>query len=228
MRLGRAVAFLAVPTLHIHLDESGDLYFTPKGKKFYIFAAAWTFDPSQLANQLINLRVALLKDGHDLPKFHATTDKQVNRNAVTSLLAAQNRWHWVAIVIEKSKVHPSIREPHQFYPQFLAMPLKFILKGRLRDASKVIIYTDTIPVHHCEAVKKAIKSSCRAALPQSIPFHCYHHPSASNKWLQVADYCAWAVARKWESGDPRTYDVLKHHLAVPELEVFHSGMTHYY
>ncbi len=45
MRLGRAVAFLAVPTLYIHRDEFGDFSFTAKGKRFYIFAEAWTFDP---------------------------------------------------------------------------------------------------------------------------------------------------------------------------------------
>lgn len=202
--------------------------FTPKGKRFYIFAAVWTFDPSPLASQLINLRISLLKKGHDLPRFHATTDKQENRNAVTSLLTTLNNWYWVAVVIEKSKVNPSIRDPHQFYPQFLAMPLRFILKGRLHDATNVIIYTDTLPVHHCEPIKKAIKSSCRAALSEEIPFRCYHHPSASNKWLQVADYCAWAIARKWESGDSRTYNVLKHRLVVPELEVMLTGSTHYY
>jgi hypothetical protein len=25
----------------------------------------------------------------------------------------------------------------------------------------------------------------------SVPFCIYHHASASNLWLQVADYCAW-------------------------------------
>ena len=171
----------------------------------------------------------LLKQGHDLPRFHATTDKQENRNAVTRLLAASNSWSWVAIVIEKSKVNPEIRDPHEFYPKFAQVPLKFILRGRLRGASRVMIYTDTLPIHsHLEPVRKAMKSACRQALPSGVPFCTYHHPSASNPWLQIADYCAWAIARKWEGGDSRTYDTLKPRLAIPELEVLRSGTTHYY
>lgn len=211
------------------MDESGDFSFTPRGKRFYIFAVAWTFDPAPLAQSLLSLRLNLLKQGHDLPRFHATTDKQENRNAVTSLLSTFQNWWWVGVVVEKSKVNPAIRDPHEFYPKFAAMPLRFILKGRLRDADRVIIYTDTIPLQsHVDSVKKTIKLSCRAVLPPTIPFHSYHHPSASNKWLQVADYCAWALARKWESSDPRTYDVLKHRLAMSELDVLHEGTTRYY
>lgn len=218
-----------MPTVHIHLDESGDLSFTPKGKRFYIFAAAWTFDPAPLAHSLLSLRLNLLKDGHDLPGFHATTDKQENRNAVTTLLSNFQNWWWVAVVIEKAKVNPAIRDPHHFYPQFAAMPLRFILKGRLRDASRVMIYTDRLPVqNHIESVKKAIKSSCRSALPEKVSFCSYHHPSTSNKWLQVADYCAWATARKWENKDARTYDVLKHRLLISELDVLRTGLTYYY
>lgn len=78
----------------------------------------------------MNLRITLLKQGHDLPKFHATEDKQENRNAVTKLLASQNTWHWVAIVIEKSKVHPSIRNPHEFYLKHrLAVPELDVMKS---------------------------------------------------------------------------------------------------
>jgi len=138
-------------------------------------------------------------------------------------------WWWVAVVVEKSKVNPTIRDAHHFYPKFAEMPLRFLLKGRLRDATRVMIYTVRLPVqNHIESVKKAIKSSCRNILPEKIQLCSYHHPSTSNKWLQVADYCAWAIARKWENNDSRTYDVLKHRLVTPELDVLRTGLTHYY
>lgn len=211
------------------MDESGDFSFTPRGKRFYIFAVAWTFEPGPLAQSLLSLRLNLLKQGHDLPRFHATTDKQPNRDAVVGLLSTFQNWWWIGVVVEKAKVNPSIYDPEEFYPKFAAMPLRFILKGRLRDADRVLIYTDSIPVQRqVESVKKTIKVSCRAVLPPSIPFCSYHHPSASNKWLQVADYCAWALARKWEQGDTRTYDALKSRLVLPELDVLRFGQTRYY
>jgi hypothetical protein len=42
-------------TLHLCLDEGGDLNFKPNGSKYYTFAVAWTYDPSPLAIDLSNL-----------------------------------------------------------------------------------------------------------------------------------------------------------------------------
>jgi hypothetical protein len=92
-----------VPTLHVHLDESGNLTFKPTGSKYYVFTAAWTYDPAPLANDLTGLRFALLKQGHDVHRFHATEDRQVNRDAVVNALGRQGSWNFAAVVIEKAK-----------------------------------------------------------------------------------------------------------------------------
>ena len=73
-------------TLHIHLDESGDFRFTPKGSKYYVFAAVWTFQPRELATSVTNLRFSLLKQGHNLPCFHAAPDQQRNRDAMVMVI----------------------------------------------------------------------------------------------------------------------------------------------
>lgn len=69
-----------MPTLHIHLDEAGNLEFSPKGSRYFVFAASWTYEPEALAAALTQLRFSLLRDGHDLDSFHATEDKQSHRN----------------------------------------------------------------------------------------------------------------------------------------------------
>ena len=140
-------------TLHIHLHESGDFRFTPKGSKYYVFAAVWTFYPLELATSVTNLRFSLLKQGHNLSCFHAAPDQQRNRDAMVSVISAFLDWHWVAVVVDKRKVNPIIREPHKFYPKFVAMPLRFIFTGRKQDASKVSIYTDTLS-DYCAWVRK--------------------------------------------------------------------------
>jgi hypothetical protein len=219
-----------VPTLHAHLDESGDLNFTPRGSKYYIFAVAWTYDPAPLASDMIGLRFGYLKQGLDLHRFHACEDQQRVRDAVVSKITERRNWAYAAVVVEKNKVNPSIRDEDRFYPQFATMVLRFVLKGCLRrETDQVLIFTDEIPVKkRREAVKKAINVACRAELPPRIRFGCYHHPCASNKWLQVADYCAWSVQRKWERGDSRTYDQLRRHLFKDELNVLARGTTRYY
>lgn len=219
-----------MPTLHIALDESGDLNFSPSGSRYYIFAAAWTYDPAPFAHALTELRFSLLKQGHDLVAFHATEDRQAHRDAVVDILAGTDHWRFAAIVVDKPKVHPTLREPEKFYPRFALMVLRFILRGRLYpQADRVLIFTDSLPVkRRRETAEKAIKTACRAELLDTMPFYSYHHHRASNCWIQAADYCSWAIYRKSQSGDARTCVRLQPRLARPELDVLREGAVTYY
>src|SRR5439155_9283307 len=130
-------------TLHVHLDESGDLRFDVNGSAYYVLSTAWTYDPGPLARELTALRFRLLKGGADIDSFHACEDQQANRDQVVAALAATNTWNFAAIVIEKRKVNPSIYEPRRFYPQFASMILRFVFRGRVRmNTAKVLVYTD--------------------------------------------------------------------------------------
>lgn len=51
--------------------------------------------------------------------------------------------------------------------------------------------------------------------------------AASDPCLQAADYCAWAVQRKWEGGDDRSYQ-LRAPKIRSEFDVSRSGATRYY
>ncbi len=77
-----------MPTLHVHLDESGDLRFSPRASRFYVFAVTWTYDPQPLAEALNKLRFELLGQGHDIPGFHATNDREWHRKSVLTALTA--------------------------------------------------------------------------------------------------------------------------------------------
>jgi hypothetical protein len=211
-------------TLHVHLDESGDFHFTPRGSKWYVFAVAWTYVPAPLANELTALRFGLVKAGEDLDAFHACEDAQNTRNLVVSAMARYNTWNFASLVIEKRKVNPSVRDEHDFYPKFASMLLRFVFRGRVRrGTSRVLVYTDTLPMtKHRRAVEATIKVACRSDLG-GTPFQSLHHKRQSNNWIQVADYCSWSVFRKWEGGDLRTYDQLRLRLATAELNVMARG-----
>ena len=64
--------WVTLQTLHIHLDESGDLNFSPNGTRYFIFGCAWTYEPAPLANELNALRFTMVKEGHGerLSGFH--------------------------------------------------------------------------------------------------------------------------------------------------------------
>jgi hypothetical protein len=221
-------------TLHIHLDESGDLNFSPAGTRYFVFTVAWTYDPAPLANELNALRFSLIKAGHGehLSAFHACEDAQPRRNLVIPILVKHQNWNFAAIVVDKPRVNPSIYDPEMFYPKFASMVLRFVFRGRMhRKTPCVLIYTDTLPItgKKARAAEAAIKSACRSSLPKGTVFHVLHHRRESNAWIQVADYCCWSVCRKWEHGDRIAYDQLRVRLAATEIDpMAHGDGTIYY
>ena len=218
-----------MPTLHVHLDESGDFTFSTKGSKYYNFAAAWTYEPEALANEITRLRFSILKNGTNLESFHASVDKQWCRDKFVATIASNQTWKYAALLVEKVKVNPSIRSEECFYPKFLNSLLCFIFRGSLvREASSVMVFTDTLPVKkRREAVEKAIRTACQNELAGKS-FQLFHHKEECNTWIQVADYCSWAIHRKWEHGDARTYDQIKARLHAPELDAMRYGGSRYY
>jgi hypothetical protein len=177
-----------------------------------------------LARDLTALRYTLVKAGVDIDSFHACEDLQATRDAVVALVRKHTDWHFASIVIGKPKLNPAIRDQAAFYPKFASMVLRFVFKGRIRpDTSQVLIHTDTLPVgKQRAAVEASIKKAAHADLG-GVPFCTFHHARASNAWLQVADYCSWAVYRRWEKKDDRTYLQLWPFLAKTELNVTDRG-----
>lgn len=218
-----------MPTLHIHVDESGEFNFSPSGSRYYIFTAVWTYDPVPLAADLTNLRYSIIKAGHgpNLSAFHACEDPVPRRELVIATMLRHSQWNFASIVINKRHINPAIREPDTFYPKFMAYILKFIFKGRIHPHTpKVLIYTDTLPFPNKKkstAVEIAIKSACRKDLPPTISFEVCNHRRESNPWIQVADYCCWSVCRKWEHGSTDAYDRFKVKLAATEIDITSRG-----
>lgn len=52
-------------------------------------------------------------------------------------------------------------------------------------------------------------------------------PAETDPCLQVADYCTWALQRKWERGDERSYELIRAKIRS-EYDVWKTGTTYYY
>jgi hypothetical protein len=228
-------------TLHVHVDESGDLEFSPKASKYIVFAVLWTYNPMPLAWNLHSLRFAILKASCDqntglerlekLERFHCCDDHYQVRELVIESLIESPFWRFAGVVVQKNKVPPKEREHiGSFYARFASMPLRLLFRGSVKEqATRILIYADRIP-NQCKTdlIQKAIRKACRLELSDKLPFAVFHHSSSSNAWLQAVDYCAHALWRKWERGDGRLYDRLRSRLAIEELNVFAGVNSTYY
>ena len=85
-----------------------------------------------------------------------------------------------------------------------------------------------IPVKKkAKAIEKAIKTTLTHMFPEKVKYRVLHHASKSSFGLQVADCCNWAIFRKWERGDTRSYDLISSRMGS-EFEIFRTGRRTYY
>ena len=52
-------------------------------------------------------------------------------------------------------------------------------------------------------------------------------PASADPCLQVADYCAWALQRKWERNDLRSYNLIRDRITY-EYDLWSHGDKHHY
>jgi hypothetical protein len=80
--------------------------------------------------------------------------------------------------------------------------------------------------------RAAFKESVNNTMQQLVPrerWEIAFHESCKDPLLWVADYCAWAIQRKWESDgkDTRSFDLIKKKIAT-EFDLFESGSDFFY
>jgi hypothetical protein len=127
---------------------------------------------------------------------------------VFAILAEVGGFEFDAVLIEKSKTPVALHDPPQFYPRFARHLLTRVFQ-RFRSHEPIILVTDRLPIKRKrEAVEKALRSFLRNDLG-SRPFTIVHHSSAAHLCLQAADYCIWAIYRKWSLGDDRSYNLIR-------------------
>ena len=221
------------PCTYIFLDESGNLDFSPKGTRYFVLTAVSTRRPFPAFHALDTYKHDCLEDfRHRLDKeyFHCAEDNRHVRRRVFELIATGlDNMRIDSIVVEKSKTGPALRQGRRFYPRMLGYLLRWILPRELAmGAEKVLIITDKLPIREKRhAVEKACKLALANSLPRTVKHQILHHESRSHYLLQVADYCCWAMFRRWERGDVESYNLIAPAIRS-EFDVFRTGVRHYY
>lgn len=210
----------------VFLDESGEYAFHAKSGKYLVFAGIVTGTPLLFTAELAVLKYALLAEGQCLEKFHAHEDKQAVRNRVFDVIQSSNDFFIHSIIVRKNRINPALYK-HGVYFQAYRTMLRYLAGGRLRTT--VHIVADTVPDKSQQTtLEKNLRVTAEQVFsPKGIPFSIDHHSSAAHALLQVSDYYAWAIQKKWQSNDVRSYDLIKGRI-VNEFDIFQNGDTEYY
>jgi len=216
--------------LYIFLDEGGNFDFSNTGTKYFTLTSLSKERPFETYESLCELKYNLIELGVEIEYFRASEDKQAVRNSVFDIINSHlDQTRIDSLIVEKRKTHPSLQEEERFYPEMIGYLLPYVVNGYdLRLFEKVIVFTDTIPVQRKKkAVEKSIKKVLAHKLPAGVTYYIFHHASKSNYDLQFADYCNWAIYRKWESQDLRSYEIIAR-VIKSEFNIFKAGTRDYY
>ena len=216
--------------LYVFLDEAGDFNFSAPGTRYFMLTSVTSVRPFGWDASLLNLKYNLLEQGGNIEYFHASEDRQIIRDQVFSVAVSHlSEFTLDCLIVEKRKTAPKLRVEEKFYPGMLGYLLQYVLKARnLQEYAEVIVITDSLPIKRKrEAVEKGIKQTLSDKLPAGTRYKILHHSSKSCMGLQIADYCNWAVFRKWERGDLRSYGLIKSAIRS-EFDIFKNGTQYFY
>jgi Protein of unknown function (DUF3800) len=218
---------------YLFSDESGDLQFRdhPQVTKFFAVGTLFVDEAQlrELRSQLSEVRDELAWKNHGLDStFHATTDAQAVRDQVFAVLRDLD-FRFDVTLLEKRKAQPHTHSSQaRFYRYAWFYHLKYLAPKLLTESDQLLVVAAELGTKKDRAAfRGAIEDVMRQCLSFRLKRRLAFWRDESDFALQAVDYCTWAVTRKYERGDSRSYDLISKKINS-EFDLFNGGTTYYY
>lgn len=221
-------------TLYIFIDESGNFDFSSSGTKYFILTALSSITPFGVGCPLLNLRYALLPEyrcGMNMEKngyFHASEDIQSVRDKVFSILSSGEGVRVDSVIAQKNKANPCFyKQPVELYKRMGEALLKYTFKMAEWHGYEhvVVVFSSIFDNYKRGILKQAFKSLIKQMAKTN--YALYFHDSKFDLCNQAVDYYGWAIFRKWEREDLRSYAQVRK-LVNTEFAIFNRGTKEFY
>ncbi|MEJ1937640.1 DUF3800 domain-containing protein [Nostoc sp. NIES-2111] len=215
--------------MSVYADEAGCFGFhrRPGATKHFLIVTVELREFGVLGS-LLDLRRDLIAHGDTWrDKLHATEDA-VSTRARAFAIIRDASFVVDCTILEKAKAHPQTRmdEP-AFYRYAWSRHCRYLARRWLAVENKVVITAAALGSHKTRAAFKAgINEALQVVMPRDR-WEVAFLPSSSDPGLWIADYCAWAILRKWERGDTEWYDVISGKIRS-EFDIFRQAKTFHY
>lgn len=215
--------------LFLFADEAGCFAFKRgHNASRYFIVGDVVLESCAIGTELLELRRELAWKRKPLGEyFHASEDKQEVRDAVFEVIrGAKIQIH--ATIMEKSKAQPQVRESKErFYKYGWLYHFKYTNRKYLTGSDELHLTAASVGTRKSQKVfTSAVNDVVQQVLPRN-QWETSFWPAGTDPCLQVADYCIWAIQRKWERGDAKSYDLIKDKVAH-EYDMWAHGRTEYY
>ncbi len=205
--------------VHLFADESGNLDFSGKGSRYFILTSITVAD-FRIGDHLLTLRRDM--GWRDIPlsdALHATTDAQSVRDEVFAMLA-DHEFRVDATVLEKANAHLHLRQDEvRFYRTAWYLHMKYIAPRIVRPDDELFVVGASLGSRKQRDLFRDAISDVVWQTTRTTIFKTAAWAAACEPCLQVADYCSWAIQRKWERDDLRSYVLIRDKIAT-EFQAF--------
>jgi hypothetical protein len=223
-----------MPNAYIFADEAGCFTFKRRkagqkgGPSDYFILTTVSAPAWSISDDLLHIRRELCLNGEpERDKLHATSDLEEVRNEVFAVLAKQP-FRIDATVLKKTKAQPQTRvSEDRFYKTAWYYHFKHVGPKLARQADKMLITAAALGTKRTRAAfKEAVNETVQQVLPRE-KWEVAFHESCKDPLLWVADYCSWAIQKRWEHGDTRAYDLIRSKIKT-EFDLFEPGLKEFY
>ncbi len=216
--------------IHVYADESGNFDFSlQKGaSRYFILTTVTCSEEREARNDLDELRYDLAWAGVELPDFfHATEDLQDVRDRVFEALS-RSQFRVDATIMEKRKAHPRVAASDVvFYRYAWYYHMRHVMPSISTAQDDVLVVVSSIGTKRKKRFFRKAVSDVIEQIQLRQDVKTTHWSTASDLGLQIADYCSWAIFRKWEQGDDRSYRLIQDKVHR-EFDLFGPGARFYY
>ncbi|WP_017995805.1 DUF3800 domain-containing protein [Rhizobium leguminosarum] len=210
-------------------DEAGCFTFKREQNvsRYFMLCTVTTSD-LQAATSLHELRRKLIWDGVELGDFfHATVEKQAVRDRVFETML-QHDFEVQVTICEKSKAQPQVRrDKARFYQYAWFYHFRYGIAPYIPEDTDLLVTAASLGTKKEKLSFTNCLSDVMGQTVRKARWAVDFRPSATDCCLQIADYCAWAIQRKWERGDTRSYDMIKAKITY-EYDLWKHGAKHHY
>lgn len=225
----RACMIVPMARIHVFADEAGNFDFRRvNGASRYFILTTVACEDCGIAAKLLDLRRVLAWNALAVDKpFHASEDKQAVRDEVFRTLE-ECEFRVDATILDKYKAQSHLRsDPVRFYRTAWQLHFNYIASRIARAEDEMMVLASSQKTRgkqasFCSAVDGVVQQVRPNAKQRIVMWD-----AATDPGLQIADYCCWAIQRKWERQDERSYRRLRRRIRS-EFDAFAVGQTFYY
>lgn len=205
--------------MYIFLDESGDLGFSEKSSKWFLFTLVVIDDPRKLERVIKKVRRSLKKKHkHEFSELHAYHADDITRKRLLKSLSELDI-SIITTILNKSKVHIDLRNQKNYLYNYTAnIILDRMINKQLIDGGQhisLIVDRKDTKRHLRENFISYITEAMNSR--RSGKFKMTLAASHDEKGLQAVDFISWAIFRKYEKGDFDFYEIIKDKIIEEKL-----------